>query len=207
MPVLKTMLASHEQLRTIVCCLCGAAWDEQYVSVVLLSDQERMGELCPRCLSRTPQDLAAQLEATAARLNALYRELLDTGPPTDVILPAPGAEGQFARLREETARLLAESSHVCATSVTLWARTRTARQASAGLPPTPAAQAPLVAAHAEAVRALAEQLANLAGWPTSIQQTMDREQLAIMKQLSVTAPGDLRRLVADRYREFLVPTS
>ena len=37
--------------RTVVCCLCSAAWEECYVAVTLATDQDK--PVCPRCLPST----------------------------------------------------------------------------------------------------------------------------------------------------------
>ena len=66
---LSTTIVHHDLYRVIPCCLCGAEWEEQWVSVALLiQGKGTLGDLCPRCLVTTPKSRAHRLHELGQRL-------------------------------------------------------------------------------------------------------------------------------------------
>src|SRR5688572_7650699 len=101
--MLRTEILVHPFLRSTHCCLCGSPWEEQYISVPLLTGARSVGTLCPRCLQRAPCDAAAALDRSVTQLRTLSEELAllrQSVPCEPDDLPA-----RTARLAEETARL------------------------------------------------------------------------------------------------------
>jgi CheY-like chemotaxis protein len=48
-------IQTHDRVRWVTCCLCGAAWKEQFVSAGLEAYGTLTGPLCPRCLNQPPR--------------------------------------------------------------------------------------------------------------------------------------------------------
>jgi hypothetical protein len=60
---LTTQIIPHGRCETVRCCVCGAAWEEQLVAVVLYVAEVPVGSLCARCLARPPAVAAARSRA------------------------------------------------------------------------------------------------------------------------------------------------
>src|ERR687888_9084 len=98
---LGTEIVTHEQVRDVGCCLCGQVWAEHFVGVALVVGDHPLGDLCPRCLARSPVQLAGPLVAAASRLSTLYGEMERCSPGA-----TPGGPDEF---RQALARFLEAS--------------------------------------------------------------------------------------------------
>jgi hypothetical protein len=56
---IRVEILQHGEYRAAACCLCGAEWDENLLAVALFTGGQLLGDLCPRCLSRTPGEAAS----------------------------------------------------------------------------------------------------------------------------------------------------
>lgn len=187
--MLRTEINVHPFLRTVQCCLCGSAWEEQYVSVSLLDGPERLGQMCPRCLQRDPSQAVARLNESVTRLRALARELVllrqtAPGKPHD----GPTEAFEKARLRDVTHALIRTTAHL---------RGLSKMYLRGGIDSLAEMQN-----RVEAAMSLAEGLSGMASWATTVPSVIEAERSA-MGTRHFLSEKDMARAVDDRYHHFL----
>jgi hypothetical protein len=211
---LSTRIIHHDLYRLIPCCLCGAEWDEQWVGVTLFVREQPLGDLCPRCLNRSPQEGARRMRDLYQRLAHLYvqtRELLTASPPSKM-LPDTVEElqAEAARVRERTEQLrnitkqrraLATEFHTISAQTQAqllklqmdFRRLREALRWSGGGTETDLPE----------VEVLEHGLVQLEHWPTKLAQVIQAERACFLQQVTGMEELFVRRAVDDRYHQFL----
>src|SRR5436309_7935244 len=104
---LTTDVRVHDVFQAVSCCLCGRAWDEQFVGVALLDAQHVVGDLCPQCLERGPRQAATQLHDFGTRWRALCERFLQ--PSAEHL--RKNASQVVPELRERISLLAQEGAH------------------------------------------------------------------------------------------------
>ncbi len=189
---LRVAIRAHDQFLRVLCCLCGAAWDEQFVSATLAAGPSPVGQLCPRCLSRPPSDAAARLRALWAELQAA-----GGGPPPAAPAGGPDDPGErVARLRREGQRLRSLTGRVIGLSAAARAENQSRRRGAGDTGPGPGGWP-------DALLLLAERLAGMAYWGVTVRDVMHAEQVRFLCRYGCRDDRDVRRAVDDRYRAFL----
>ncbi|MFO0925470.1 MAG: hypothetical protein U0736_00295 [Gemmataceae bacterium] len=195
-PQIEVYLIPHGSYREVACCLCGKEWAEQLVGVALLYRARAVGDLCPRCLDRTPAESVA----------ILFRALASTDAPTDGLPPA-----DLGRRVEE---LLARSAAVQAVSRRVRQFSASQREESAQARGEVRRTIEELAANRRLRTAppdedglgwlidLTAQLAGLDGWPTTVNDVIRAERSAFLQRVALSE-SDLDRVVDARYREAL----
>lgn len=188
--MLSTLLVCHPSRRTVTCCLCGAEWEEYYLSVALLDEGESLGTLCPRCLRRSPRETADRLAALSQELDALFRGRTGEENPLD----------QVARLLRECHRLRALSRDIRRTHFELRERLRVE---CSRLQMSPRDLWTAALPQPSAILELSQKLRASNAWSLTVEKVIAAER----KHLECVFPGldelSLSRVVDDRYREFL----
>lgn len=210
---LEPAIVCHGKLRTIECCLCGAAWEECLTAMVLTDGAQQLESICPACLKRGPRRTALLLGEKRSGLETL----LLSSPSSDLAqLAARIAEVQgtttllcratakllqrSAVLRDQMGRLNGELSELQAMQERIIAR---AQQLHG--PTTPQARAVLDAAsQADALAAVSDHLSRLDGWPVSVADAIAAEKAAFAERSRTGSLGkDVVAVIDARYRTFL----
>jgi hypothetical protein len=230
MPQLTTCLLYHNAHRSVLCCLCGRRWDEQWVSVLLLDDEQGIGPLCPGCLSRCPQETAARLREYGTSLQTIVsafsgaaqsRETGESGAVDDVAARIEALERESDRvravtkqllqtsdeLRQRTAALRVELVQAQASSRRLIDASRQLRGCAIAAGETASLEwvdeIESAALEAEALLELAERFPHAAAWPTTVHEAIYAERRCFRARLLELSPQLLRRAVDDRYMRFI----
>lgn len=208
MTELTTGIVYHDQYRTIPCCLCGEEWEEEWVGVALFVQNQAVGDLCPRCLSRPPQEGARRLHELCRRLRDLCRRseenLAQAGPRLPLPADPEALRAEAARVREITAQTRALTALRRAISVEF----QVFRQHT---------QAQLAKLHVDLLRVQAEArsateppdvplealLSQMDQWPTRLAQVIQAERACFLQQCADEGGYFVRRAVDDRYAQFL----
>ena len=77
---LRTLLQIHSRYLVTPCFCCGQDHEQQFVTVLLLEGDKRLGTICPTCLVRGPCRTANWIRQYAARLHAETEEVYEQYP-------------------------------------------------------------------------------------------------------------------------------
>jgi hypothetical protein len=230
MSQLFTEIVCHERCRIIDCCLCGRSWDEQWVGVRLADGTEALGSLCPACLSRTPQDMAALFGQHGAALRAAFPHASpEIQEPSETLnelqarvvkvrtrmlrfcATARRLLERSAALQEEASRLRREFAEALAVRASLIADARRLTQALPADSPAAAAtwlnELEETATEADALLALSDHLARMVQWPTSVRAVMQAERAEFLEHFPELGTEYAQHAVDDRYIAFLAGTA
>jgi CheY-like chemotaxis protein len=215
---LTTSIIHHDLYRVIPCCLCGAEWEEQWVSVALLVQGERqLGNLCPRCLASTPKARASRVRELGQRLASMHSQVRDclTQPLPQV--PPPGnveaLQAQAALMRERTDRMRAATQQWRETNAQYWGVTRQSlahlaklhQELHRLLSETRRLGAPV--SEGQELAVLENSLVRLDHWPTKLAEVIQLERNCYRQQFTDPTEHAIRRAVDDRYYHFLAQSA
>lgn len=90
---LRSQLQVHSRYVVTPCFCCGQDYEQQFVTVLLLDGDKKLGTICPACLVRGPRRTAQRLQEYADQLRTEAEELqeqrLSLSPPQQGwIMPA-----------------------------------------------------------------------------------------------------------------------
>ena len=66
----KTQLLVHSRYVVTPCYCCGQDYEQQFVTVVLLEGDKRLGTVCPGCLVQGPRRTATRIQGYAEQLRS-----------------------------------------------------------------------------------------------------------------------------------------
>lgn len=205
---LTVKIVHHDLYRAVPCCLCGAEWEEQWVGVTLMVQDQALGDLCPRCLSQKPQRGAQRFHELHSKLDDLYfrtrEHLLRAQLKGPLPITAEELTDQAARVRESTEQLRTLAQQRRAVSAELFGITRQTQtqllKLQADLQRLMNGAKP---ADAQGVEVLEQSLLRLESWPIKLGQVLQAERTCFLQQFGGMEELFVRRAVDDRYHHFL----
>ena len=222
---------SPSGMRTAVkCCLCDRAWEVQCVQVELQDNHRKLGVLCPACLRIRPGYLADQIkdeaDALASRFNKLQGCMAETNASQLISASDPAAlkaavtqlrahserlRDQCREIRQHSARLRAASEksrreivrmHERLRRLVLESRRLSSRHSGLAQS-TITGELVEAATQYEEMLILADQFKKLDHWSVSLTGLIQRERTCMSQRFPNLDAADLRRLVDERYDQFI----
>jgi hypothetical protein len=208
-----TAILHHDLYRVVPCCLCGAEWEEQWVSVALVVKERPLGDLCPRCLGSVPKTAARRVHEFGKRLQAVYGQMREyLTQPLPQMPPMGNVEeikAATAKVQERAAQLRAlgqQQREITAqrfgfSRQSLSQLTKLQQDLSRLFLDLRRQGMPL--GEGQELVALETSLSQLEHWPTKLAEVIKLERSYYRQQFREASDHEIRRTVDDRYFQFL----